>query len=504
MDLRPVHEPGEVGPIPRRALAARQRRALPWRVFLTCWLVYVFFWTPFIIREHFPALALAESGSLNVERYVGWTEDIFRGPRGGAFINNNPGASLTGAIPLLLLRPLLARVDEWNQRLPRPGWRNTDSVMFQRTLDEGRGLYFLLVAFLTAALVMAPLTAATAAYFCARLLQIGLPAASAAGCALVYGLGTPVLFRIGHLNHNLLVGDAGFTALLLLWDPDGRPLARWRALTAGLLAGYAILCDYSGLVVIVVTALYVWFRSAGCPAGQRVRTMSAFAAGLFPAFAALAIYQAWAFGSPLRPPQLYMAPTAPTSRGYRGFDWPSLSLVWANFFDPRFGLFAWCPALLLAFWAPFARRLRYRVPRLETRIIFTWFGLFVIFCAANQYSWLQPSTGFRYLVPVVPLLALLSIQAVQNWPPLVRRSLAVACCVQSMIVAAAQKNDVRLSLATLWERKFEMLWLVRLGQAGAPVAWWWSPAAYALVGLGVALLWFTTRARSQWHKVATL
>jgi hypothetical protein len=37
-----------------------------------------------------------------------WTEDIFSGPRGGAYINNNPGASLTGAVPLLLLRPILA------------------------------------------------------------------------------------------------------------------------------------------------------------------------------------------------------------------------------------------------------------------------------------------------------------------------------------------------------------------------------------------------------------
>ena len=44
-------------------------------------------------------------------RYLGWSEDIFRSPSGGAFINNNPGASLTAAIPLFLLRPLLIRVD---------------------------------------------------------------------------------------------------------------------------------------------------------------------------------------------------------------------------------------------------------------------------------------------------------------------------------------------------------------------------------------------------------
>ncbi|HEY7335061.1 MAG TPA: hypothetical protein VH639_09270, partial [Bryobacteraceae bacterium] len=55
----------------------------PRRVFLTCWLVYTVFWTPWIVREHFPAVTLSERGTLNVEPYIAWTEDIFRGPQGG-------------------------------------------------------------------------------------------------------------------------------------------------------------------------------------------------------------------------------------------------------------------------------------------------------------------------------------------------------------------------------------------------------------------------------------
>ena len=82
------------------------------RVFFTCWLFYTVFWTPFVLREHFPALALAEEGTLNVHRYIGWTDDIFAGPRGGAYINNNPGASLAGAVPLILLRPILIAAAE--------------------------------------------------------------------------------------------------------------------------------------------------------------------------------------------------------------------------------------------------------------------------------------------------------------------------------------------------------------------------------------------------------
>jgi hypothetical protein len=479
--------------------AANGRDVKPWawRVFLTCWLVCTFFWTPYIVREHFPALTLAERGSLNVAPYLGWIDDIFRGPGGGAYINNNPGASLTGAIPLVLLRPLLIRVDRWNQRLPRPMHNAKDSELFWRTVDEGRAFYFLLMAFLTVALVMAPATAGTAAYLCVRLAAAGLPAANAAGVALLCSLGTPVLFRTGQLNHNLLVGDAGITALLLLWDANGRPLGPGRAAIAGLLAGYAVLCDYSGLVVAVAAFLYAWMRSTGQPGAQRWRTMLAFVAGCLPGVAALALYQAWAFGSFYLPSQHYMVPTLPTSHGYRGFDWPSPALMRANFFDPRFGLFAYCPALILAFAAPFASGVRYRIPRRESWVLWGYFALFVLFCSANQYSWLQPSTGFRYLVPVVPALALLSMQAAQMLPRVVRLAVAVLACAQSLIMAAAHENDIRTTLDVLWRRRFEMFWTVRLREAGAPVTWVWTAGAYVFLVLALAMVWFRPWVRSR-------
>jgi hypothetical protein len=471
------------------AECGRDVKPLAWRVFLTGWLVYAFFWTPYIVREHFPALALAERGSLNVARYLGWTDDIFHGPRGGAYINNNPGASLTGAIPLLLLRPLLARVDRWNQTLPRPARRENDGELFWRTVEEDRAFYFLLVAFLTVGLVMAPATAGTAAYLCARLAAAGLPSTNAACVALLYSLGTPVFFRTGLLNHNLLVGDAGVTALLLLWDPAGRPLGPGCAAIAGLLAGYAVLCDYSGLVVAVVCCLYAWMRSAGQPVALRWRVMMAFAAGFLPGVLALALYQAWAFGSFYLPSQHYMIPTAPTSHGYRGFDWPSPALMWANFFDPRFGLFAYCPALILAFAAPFASGVRYRIPRRESCVLWVYFALFVLFCSANQYSWLQPSTGFRYLVPVVAPLALLSMQAAQLLPRNVRLAVAGLAIAQGLIMAAAHENDIRTTLDVLWRRRLELLWMVRLREAGAPLTSFWELAACVFLILALAVVW---------------
>ena len=472
-----------------RGDSSRGYRGWAWRVFLTCWLVYTVFWTPYIVREHFPAVALAEAGSLNVERYLGWSDDIFEGSKGGAYINNNPGASLTGAIPLVILRPILARVDAWNQKLPRTNPTTSEVEVFQRTLAEGRAFYFLLVAFVTVALLMAPATAATAAFLCSRLSEAGVPVAYAAQAAILYGLATPILFRVGLLNHNLLVGDAGITALLLLWGPIDRPVQFWHATGAGLLAGYAVLCDFSGVVVVMVAALYVWLRSAGLPTAHRLRMLAMYAGGVIPGVAALALYQQWAFGSFFRPAQFYMVPTAPTSRGYRGFDWPSGALLWANFFDPRFGLFAYCPALILAFAAPFTSRVRYRVPRRETWILLTYFSLFVIFCSANQYSWLQPLTGFRYLVPVVPALVLLAFQAGQAIPSWAAWLLVIVSCAQSLILAASHQNDVRVAIITLWQRRLELFWMVRLNEAGVAVTWIWPVATFVLSALLVAFIW---------------
>jgi len=458
------------------------------RVFLTCWLVYTVFWTPWIVREHFPAIALAESGHLNVERYLGWTEDIFPGPRGGAYINNNPGASLTGAIPLLLLRPILIKVDNWDQRLPRRPYQGQDDPIMARMAAEGRTFYFLFVAFITVALVMAPATALAVAYLCVRAREAGLPAAQAAAVSLLCGIGTPLLFRTGHLNHNLLAGDAGFIALLLLWDPHDKPLTPFRASLAGLLSGYAVLCDYSGVVIAAVIALYAWMRSGG-DFRRRLKCAIAFLVGMMPGVAGLLIYQHWAFGSSYLPSQHYMTPKAETAIGYRGFGWPSLTLLWANFFDPRFGLFPYCPALLLAGLAPFVTRARRRLPSREMVVIFIYFVLLVLFCAANQYSWLQPSTGFRYLVPIVPVLTLLAMQGAQLFSRGLRWGIATASLAWSMVLTGAHVNDVRLAAQVFWSRRFALPWMLRLREAGAPVGPGWVLATYAVAVLAIACIW---------------
>jgi hypothetical protein len=493
----------------------------PWRVFFTCWITYTVFWTPYIVREHFPAITLADSGTLNVQRFLGYTPDIFPSASGGAFINNNPGASITGAIPLFFCRPLISRVKAWNLQQPRPPIPPNDGEFFWRTVREGLQYYFLLIAFLTVALAMAPITAGTAAFFCARLQTFGVSSINSVLVSLLYALGTPIFFRAGLLNHNMLVCNAAFVAFLILWDPapftDGqptldpnahdpcsRPLRPIPAALAGFLSGYCILCDWSGVVVLAATSLYCFLRCepprsaqpsspqtriVARPSRSRLPTLLAFAAGAAIPIVLLALYQRWAFGSPVLPSQHYMPATAPTTHGYRGFDWPSPALAWANFFDPRFGLFAYCPVLMLGLVAPFIPRKRRLIPTRELWILILYFVLFVLFCAANQYSWLQPLTGFRYLVPVVPPLAILSIEVARHLPRPVQWFLAVCACAQSLVLAAAHENDIRLALSTLVERRGQFFWLIRLRDAGLPVHWWYTLAAWMIPIVAAVYIW---------------
>ena len=454
--------------------------------------MYSLFWTPFIVREHYPAVALLERGSLNVDRYLGWNEDIFRGPRGGAYINNNPGASIAGAVPLLAAAPLLKFMD--GRKTANADLAHMDSIARARAAQEGRAEFFLWVSFLTVAGLMAPLSAVCAVLLGKRALQLGVPLRHAVAVGLLLAFGTPIFFRTLYLNHNLLVCDAGLVAFLLLWRPGGEPITAARTFTAGLLAGFSVLCDFSGLVVLGMLGLYVLLRGGEESGPGRLRALIWYALGAVPGLVGLLAYQTVAFGNFLRPPQHYMVPTAPTSIGYRGFSWPSISLMWANFFDPRFGLFAYCPLLLLGLFSPLARRVPHRVPDRERNFILLFFAAFVLFCAANQYSWLQPSTGFRYLVPVVPGMLLLSLQTLQLFPLWAQKLTAAFSIFLNCTIAATYHGNVLHALANVFGDGWRLVWVETLWDLriiAHPARM--SFACYLLTFVVIALIWRTRR-----------
>ena len=92
------------------------RRDIALRLFATCWLLYVLHFATNTVREIYPALSLGDHFSFDVSEYLGFHPDIFEIPGRGAFINNNPGASILGAVPYALSRPVIDWIVEKVQK----------------------------------------------------------------------------------------------------------------------------------------------------------------------------------------------------------------------------------------------------------------------------------------------------------------------------------------------------------------------------------------------------
>jgi hypothetical protein len=227
--------------------------------------------------------------------------------------------------------------------------------------------------------------------------------------ALLYAFGTPVFFRTGFLNHNLMLGHIAFAGMFAVWNPGASPRlsARTRDWLCGLAGGTAILFDYTGAVVILglgaYTVLKRW-REQGPPEAMRAALW--YLLGTLGPVLLLWFYQYASFGNPFLPGQHWMPRVEYIERGYQGYEFPPrLSLLSMLLFDYRFGLFVSAPILALAVVAPFMNRgAEQRIPVLEMTMLLGLSALTWLFFGGSNYTNLQYNTGIRYLTPVFPFL----------------------------------------------------------------------------------------------------
>jgi hypothetical protein len=104
-------------------------RNLGRRLVASLWIVLALHFATNISRELYPAIALAEHGTLAVDEYTGLHPDIFVAPSGRAFINNNPGASVVAAVPRCPRRKQRAS----GGRPPPSGRRRPSTTIHART-----------------------------------------------------------------------------------------------------------------------------------------------------------------------------------------------------------------------------------------------------------------------------------------------------------------------------------------------------------------------------------
>jgi hypothetical protein len=452
------------------------------RLFVTCWLIFVLHFATDFVREHYLVLSMVDDRSFRLDKYVGLHNDIFVTPHHGAHHGANPGASMLAAIPYVVLKPLIDRVARF--MTVRESGAEADAIyddnrparvrFYKQVRARGLDVKFGLVSFVTMAFCMALFSAASAVFMFSALNHLGLSTLAALGLAFLYAFGTPVFFRTGYLNQNLLVGVLGFIAFTVLWQQRGNPGQKmWPQLVAGVLAGLAVLCDYSGVVVLLLLGGYGLLAGRGPTSFKSLaKNALGYAGGAIGPLALLWFYQWSSFGHAFYPPQHFMPPQIYSDTGHQGIWWPSRELLSMMLFDPGFGLFVAAPILLLAFVAPvlswWGRNI---VPARETLFIVLLFSAFVLFFSTVEYTRLQWVTGIRYMVPVIPFLFVLVAAVLVQLPRTASYAVAVLAIMQTWATSMVRSvgvpgETVLTSLERVLREGIQLPWLTTLEKMG--------------------------------------
>ncbi|HEV2721535.1 MAG TPA: hypothetical protein VG323_16050 [Thermoanaerobaculia bacterium] len=351
-------------------------------LFLLVFVTYAFFfngggWNQ---NAHFDLTrAVVELRSIRIDTYDSNTGDISLGRRGHIFANKPPGASFLGAIPYAVVyaveRAAHADLGSW--------------------LVATLNLYLLtmLVCGVSGALIAAVI------YLDLRR-RAGATRRTALAVALLFAFGT-FIFAYSTV-YFAQVPAALFLLLAFVWLDD-HP---WRA---GAAAGLAGTCFYVCIPAAVAMAIFAFARS-------RANALRFIVAGL-PFGVALAAYHKAAFGSPWRTAVEGSGAFVQKGALLGVLLRPSATALWGITFSRWRGLFAISPVLLFAF-AGAVVMLRRRALRRELAIVAVVAAIFILSIISFNGWHGGSAVGPRYLLPVVPLLAIPMLFATSMLRPL--------------------------------------------------------------------------------------
>ena len=475
------------------------------RLFLCCWLVYGLFFATNIVREHYAAFAVLDRGDWVCDRYAGMHPDIFLHSDGHWYVGNNVMGSLIAAAPLLAFDPLLDRLEERSRQALAASPAPPDTTYqtryplrreaFRRIKLAGLDLRFGASAALTSLLLMAPLSALLVVLVHELLRRRGLDAGRALWLAILFGFGTPLLYRSAHLNHNMFLMQALFGAFLLLWlgREEGEPHTLRRRIAAGFLCGIAFALDYAGAIPVAVLTAYMVIprvREAGVATAAR-ESLPFVLAGL-PGLLFLLGTQWAMYGDPFAPGQFVMNAVNYTEKGVRGIGLPSVEVFTKNLFSPGWGLLTFGPLLALGFLPARYGESELLFPRRERRWSAALVLTFMLFCAANWYSLMQFNSGFRYLLPVVPFLFLAASDHLARLPKTTLAILSAPILLHSVVLSMAREvADTEKELrdaaeaAGISELALDGYWQRLLTETAVPLSY------QRLLELGPQLPWLT-------------
>lgn len=449
------------------------------RIFLTCWVIFSLHFATDFVREHYLVLSIADNFSFRLDGYEDMHPDIFVTENYGAHHGANPGASMLAAIPYVVFKPVVDAIDALVQKKraarggkltavyndPRP-----DRVFFYKQVRErGLDIKFGLTGFITQVFFMAPVSALSAVVIFSVFVWLGVPAKTSTWLSILYVVGTPMLFRTGFLNQNVLVGIFTLFSFVLVWKPyaENRLGIRSRYALAGFFTGLGLLNDYSGVISLGLIGIYALVKQAEAHGFTKgLRDSLWYGYGAIPPILLLWLYQYRSFGNPFYPGQHYMPPVEFSEIGYQGFGFPEWEILQMLWFDPRFGLFVSGPVLILGLFIVFFQRSGKNIlPKRETMTILIIFLAVSVFFSAVQYSRIQYYTGIRYLMAIVPILYILAGAVLLRAPKFISYIVVLFSVSVSWSMAMVRSQaGIFDSVLSVFLEGFQLPWLNTLSR----------------------------------------
>lgn len=233
--------------------------------------------------------------------------------------------------------------------------------------------------------------------------------------ALVY-LGTYLWpFSTTFFSH-LVTAALGLWPAVTLWQAQrqARGLTASEATGVGLLLSLAVVTEYSAAVAFLPLGAWALWRAHGWR--ERIRL----AAGAVIPVAALLAWQWALFGSPLSFSYAHVSTGHQVeghAQGFLGASWPNGRRLWELTVGTYRGLFVLNPVLLLAVLGLWKLS---RTPGSVVRggaITMLVATVAMLLFISGYWAWEGGSSfGPRFLVPLIPLLALGLAKAVRRWP----------------------------------------------------------------------------------------
>jgi len=355
-------------------------------------------------------VAVVDDGTFQIDPYVKNTVDYAR--VGDHYYSDKaPGAAFLGVpvywgVKVLFELPVLSGLTE----------RLSNNQAFQATLNpEGTGISEQKVRFAVAQVLITLLVSALPSalsgvllFKCLKLFSESIPVRL--GVSLAYGLLTPFFAYAGAFYGHTLAAMLLFWAFYLAFTR--KRLSKPTLLWIGFLLGYSIITEYPAALIAVGIALYVLYLLIKRGRILDILWLAPLGAGVIIFWM---VYNNAIFGGPLTlgysDSELWMSQH---STGFMSLSIPTWTALWGVTFGKFRGLFFYAPITLLFFPGIYLwwRSGKFRAE--WSLVVFSVLAMF-LFNSASVMWWGGFAVGPRYLLPMMPFMALAWIFPVLSW-----------------------------------------------------------------------------------------